>query len=58
MQDMEDMEDMKEDMRRTCGGHEDMEDSRQPSSSELSVQSMLLSHFLCLPMHSPLEQVN
>lgn len=33
-------------------------DSQQPISSELSVQSMLWSHFLCFPMHWPLVQVN
>jgi len=32
--------------------------SQQPISSELSVQSVLWSHFLCLPMHWPLVQLN
>lgn len=33
-------------------------DSQQPVSSELSMQSMLWSHFLCFPIHWPLKQVN
>ncbi len=42
----------------SCGDGDVSGHLQQPISSELSVQSMLWSHFLCFPMHWPLKQEN